>query len=221
MEGLCGLIAIDTKVAGVTVRLAVPLIASEVARMVTVPVANVLARPAVPEASLTVATVPSEELQCTVVVTSWLLPSANVPVAENCSVVPSATLADDGDTVIETSADAVTASEVEPLTLPDVALMLVVPTATVVARPEVFTVATAEESDDQVAVLVKSCVLPSLNVPVAVNCCVPPSASEGLGGFTAIDTNMAGVTVNEVEPTIVPEVALMVAIPLPTLLARP
>jgi hypothetical protein len=57
----------------VTVRFAKPLIVPELARIVTAPLPKVLARPAVPVSLLTVASVPSEELQCTVAVISWTL----------------------------------------------------------------------------------------------------------------------------------------------------
>lgn len=40
-----------------------------------------------------------------------------------------------------------------------------------------------------------------------MNCCVLPLAIEGLGGVTAIDTKVAGVTVRLVEPKILPEIA--------------
>jgi hypothetical protein len=42
---------------------------------------------------------------------------------------------------------------------------------------------------------------------VAVNCCVLPLAIEGVAGVTAIDTNVAAVTVSVVLPETVPEVA--------------
>jgi hypothetical protein len=52
---------------------------------------------------------------------------------------------------------------------PCAALILVVPVPAPVARPEALTVATAEFEEDQVTEFVRFCVLPSLNVPVAVN----------------------------------------------------
>ena len=52
---------------------------------------------------------------------------------------------------------------------PCAALILVVPVPAPVAKPDAFTVATAEFEDDQVAELVRFSVLPSLKVPVAVN----------------------------------------------------
>ena len=61
---------------------------------------------------------------------------------------------------------------------------------------------------------------PSLNVPVAVNCCVAPLVIDGFAGVTAIDCNVAAVTVNTVEPLIAPEVALIVEVPTPAPVAR-
>lgn len=61
-----------------------------------------------------------------------------------------------------------------PLIVPDTALIVVVPTATPVAIPAELMVAILGLDDDHVAVLVRFCVVLSLNAPVAVNGCVPP-----------------------------------------------
>jgi hypothetical protein len=58
--------------------------------------------------------------------------------------------------------------------------MKVVPAERAVARPEESMVATAVIELTQVAVEVKSAVLESLKVPVAVNCWVCPSSIEAL-----------------------------------------
>jgi len=73
----------------------------------------------------------------------------------------------------------------------------------------------------QVTELVRFCVLESLYVPVAVNCCVAPVASELLAGVTAIETNTGAVTVRLVEPPIPPEVAWIVVLPAATPVAKP
>jgi len=50
-------------------------------------------------------------------------------------------------------------------------------------------------------VLVRSWVLPSLNVPVAVNCCCEPSAMLGLAGETCMETSVGGgVFMPELQP---------------------
>ena len=48
--------------------------------------------------------------------------------------------------------------------------MFVDPVPVAVARPAVLMVATVTVEELHVAVLVRLCVVPSLNVPVAVNC---------------------------------------------------
>ena len=76
-----------------------------------------------------------------------------------------------GATDIETSVP-VGAGVTVRLELPEMepreALIVLVPGATAVATPELLTVATAVELELQLAWLVTSCVVPSLNVPVAV-----------------------------------------------------
>ena len=68
-------------------------------------------------------------------------------------------------------------------------------------------VATAATEELHVAVLLRFCVLPSVNVPVAVNCNILPLAIDGFAGVTATDTSVAAVTVSVVLPETVPEVA--------------
>ena len=68
--GFEGVIAIDIRPAGLTVRVAVPFKEPDVIPMVVVPVPSVLASPAVLLALLIVATVASLELQCPVWVRS-------------------------------------------------------------------------------------------------------------------------------------------------------
>ena len=61
----------------------------------------------------------------------------------------------------------------------------------------------------------------SLNVPVAVNCCVAPLLMDGFAGVTAIDCKVAAVTVNTVDPVIEFSVALMLLVPTPAPVAWP
>src|SRR5581483_623071 len=114
-----------------------------------------------------------------------------------------------------------TVSTVEPLTDPKVALIVLVPAATPVASPAVVIVATEVVPDAHVTWLVTFCVLLSVYVPVAVNCCVVPLAIDGFAGVTAIDCNAAGVTVSTVEPFTAPKVALIVLVPVATAVASP
>ena len=82
-----------------------------------------------------------------------------------------------GVTSIDTKVEFVTISVVEPLTLPDVAETVADPIVSAEARPVVETVATAVFADAQAAEVVRFCVVPSVKVPVAVNCCVRPFAT--------------------------------------------
>lgn len=82
--------------------------------------------------------------------------------AVNCWLVPSAIEGFAGVTAIDTKVAGVTVRLLDPLIAPDVALMLAFPTATAFTSPVLETVAVAAEEELQVAVLVRSCVLPSL-----------------------------------------------------------
>jgi hypothetical protein len=75
------------------------------------------------------------------------------------------------------------------------------------------TVATAVLSDAQVASRFRTCVLLSLNVPVAVNCSVLAGAMVRPEGEIDIDIIVAFVTSSVVEPLTVPREAVMVALP--------
>jgi hypothetical protein len=65
-----------------------PVIVPDVAVMVVLPVPTAVANPLVPAVLLIVATPAADELQVTVVVTFWKVPSLNEPVAVNCWVPP-------------------------------------------------------------------------------------------------------------------------------------
>ena len=63
--------------------------------------------------------------------------------------------------------------------------------------------------------------VPSVNVPVAVNCSVVPSGIVVVGGSIAIDASSAAVTISVVELAIESEVALIIAVPIPLLVHFP
>ncbi len=90
----------------------------------------------------------------------------------------------------------VTVNVALPETPPDVAVIVVVPPATALATPFVpdvlLMVATAVDDELQLTELVRFCVLPSLNVPVASNCAVVVGAIEGVVVATAIETQGRG-----------------------------
>ena len=62
---------------------------------------------------------------------------------------------------------------------------------------------------------------PYWSLAVAVNCWVAPLVIEGFAGVTAMDCNVAAVTVRVVEPETPPRVALMLLVPAPAPVARP
>jgi len=97
--------------------------------------------------------------------------------------------------VIDCSAAAVTvrAKLLELMPFWD-AVMLLEPIATPVAKPLAPILTFAGLEDVHVAVFVKVCVLPSLNVPIAVNCTLVPLAIEELFALMVIDCNVAAVT---------------------------
>ena len=118
--------------------------------------------------------------------------------ALNCSVCP--TIAENvvGATAMDatlTARFAVAVSLVEILVKPvlvevKVAVMVVSPSPAAVAVPEAAMEATEVAEDVQVTWVVRSVVVPSDRVPVAVNAWVlglPPVCMSALAGFTAMD----------------------------------
>ena len=111
-----------------------------------------------------------------------------------------------------------TVMAVDAVTPPELPPILVLPTPLVVANPAKVgafaIVATLAEDELQWVVMVISCVVPSLNDPVAVNCCVPPSVTEEFAGVIAIDVNVPEPTVSVVVPVTPDAVAEIVTVPL-------
>ena len=114
--------------------------------------------------------------------------SVNMPVAVNCLVVPRAMLGLVGVSWIETSVAGVTVSVVWPDTPENVAVIVVEPVAPEVASPVELIVATAVLDESHVTDALRSWFELSVNIPVAVNCLVVPSAMLGLVGVTSIVT---------------------------------
>lgn len=96
---------------------------------------------------LTVATVDADEVQLTIFVITWVLPSLNVAVATKFKKVAGASSAVDGVTEIEAIVAEATSSGAEPETPLKVAEMLAVPGATAVAPPPTPMMATAVLSE--------------------------------------------------------------------------
>src|SRR5690242_19119619 len=80
----------------------------------------------------------------------------------------------------------VTARVADPLIVPEVALIVVVPADNADAKPVALTLATTVLEDFQVTKFVMFEVTPPLKVPVAVNCCWDPVLIDALDGVTAI-----------------------------------
>ena len=165
IDGVAGVTEMETRTAGaVTVSVVIPMTVPLVAEMTVVPTATAVATPA-PEI---VAVAGVAEAQVTVGETSFIVPSLKVPVAENCCVAPVPIDGLAGVTAIETSVAVdgggaiVTVSVVVPVTVPLVAEMTVIPTATAVATPPGAIVAVVVVAEVQVAVADRSCVVWSL-----------------------------------------------------------
>jgi hypothetical protein len=156
------------------------------------------------------------------------VPSVYVPVAANCRVRPTGSDGATGVTAIAVSCAAVTVNVAVPETdEASVALIDVEPTPVEVARPlepAVFdTWATAGSEASQAAVPVRSRLVESVYVPIAVNCCFAPSAMDGAGGVIASEVRRAAVTVKAVlaESPDPGTVAEMVVVPSPAVEASP
>src|SRR5689334_17947557 len=90
--------------------------------------------------------------------------------------------------VMDCNAAALTVSAIEFDLMPlCVALIVLLPAATPVANPLALTVAIEAFDEFHVTELVRFCVLPSLNVPVAVNWAVVPFAIDELPALIVID----------------------------------
>jgi hypothetical protein len=84
-----------------------------------------------------------------------------------------------------------------------------------------FTVATEELLDAQVAAVVTFVDSPSLYTAVAVICCVSPAGIDGFAGVTTTDVTTGADDVNVTEVLNEPSVAVTVAVPCPPAVTRP
>ncbi len=100
---------------------------------------------------------------------------------------------------------------------PELAPIVLVPVAMQFALPATLgafaTVATVACDELQCAFRVMSCVLASLKVPMAANCCTVPAAAVGVSGVRATDTSVPVPAVSEVVPVTPEAVAEMVTAP--------
>ena len=121
----------ETTTAEATVSTEDPPIPLSVALMVVFPLVRDVASPG----DVSEAIAGFEEIQVADEVRSLVLWSVKVPVATNCCFVPSAMEGLDGVTAIETRATLVTVRMADPETEPEVAEIVAVPGATLVASP--------------------------------------------------------------------------------------
>lgn len=207
----------DERIAPSTSRCAVALIAPDCAVIVTTPADSPVAKPA----PLTIATLVSDEDQLTSVSMFSLEPSVKVPAAVYCRPEAGAIPAVVGVRLIDARVAELTVTSVVPVTFVvpkvKVARMFAVPAVTPLTKPgtvEPFpTVAAAVLSELQVTVAVMSCWVESLNTPVADKRRAPPVGMVTFVGEINTDVIVASVTVNVVEPTTLPRVAVTVVWP--------
>jgi hypothetical protein len=142
-----------------------------------------------------------------------VLPSLNVPAAVNRMEVCCEIRGFAGVIVSPVRCAVETVRLVEPLTVPKAAAMVVVPVATLVATPVLAIVAAAGLEELHTTDPEISCMLVSLNVPVAVNCLVVCAGIVEFAGATVSDTRLAPVTVKVAVPLTDPEAAVIVVVP--------
>ena len=148
------------------------------------PVAIAVARPE----ALIVATPVLLEFQVTDEVMSPKEPSEYVALAVYCCCEPAMRVWLCGLTAMLVTVLLLTVStDAGEITLPDFAVMFVVPSATAVARPVLLMVATLGADDTQVTCDVTSPVVLLPNVPVALNCFVPMGIIWALDGERVIE----------------------------------
>ena len=97
-----------------------------------------------------------------------------------------------------------------------VAVIVVVPAPVLVADPSEPMTATEMFEELQFTWLVRFRVEPSLNPPLAANCCECPVLMVALAGETFMDVSVALVTVSDAVPTCPPKSAEMVVVPAAT-----
>src|ERR1700678_2518641 len=115
----------------------------------------------------------------------------------------------------------VTTRTVLPTIDPVVAVIVEFPVPAALANPLPLTVTAALLEDAQVLDEVRSWVLPSVYMPVAVSCCEPPVEILAASGLIAIDANEGGLTVREAEAVRDSKLAVIVEEPWATVAASP
>ena len=131
-----------------------------------------------------------------------------------CWLVPIAIVGMPGVTANEARFAAFTVSNVLPGVVPDIAVIVTVPSFSPVAKPLTVMEAIVFADELHVTVFVMSWLVPSENVPVAVYCCCTPNGIVILSGVTAIELSVAVVTVNAAAFDVTePDVAVIIVVP--------
>lgn len=99
--------------------------------------------------------------------------------------------------------------------------MFATPVVSEVAKPVAPMIAIEGAEEVQLTKAERFCVVPSVKVPVAVNCSFVPSGMEAPPEVTEMDIKTADETVSPVWPDKPPDVAVIVAPPIPCPVARP
>jgi len=184
--------------------------------MEVLPVATLVTKPL----ALIIATAGFDDFHSTSWVRSCVVVSLNVPVAVNCLFASLGMVELVGAIANETKVALVTVTEAVPEIDQEVAVTVDVPATIAVPNPVELTVRTFCALDDH-CTDGSTWVLPSSNVPVAVNCCSVPIASEAVDGETLIEVRCAATTVKEVESVRDPTVAVTVVVPGASMEASP
>ena len=119
------------------------------------------------------------------------------------------------------TADVIVRVAGEDVTLPEDAVIDAEPALTPVSSPAALMVAKLVALEFHVTLFVMSVVLPSENMPLAVNDCVWPAAIEAVAGATTIDVSCSADTVAVADAVADPIVAVIVEFPAETPVTRP
>lgn len=127
-----------------------------------------------------------EAVQATDWVMSCVEESEKVPTAWNCRNIPRGKEEAAGVTAIDWRIADVTVTPAVTVMAPEVAVIVLVPAAKAETKPALIVALTGVE-EDQVTKAVRSCVLPSVKVPVAFNCRFVPGAKLFTPGVSTRD----------------------------------
>jgi hypothetical protein len=201
IDALDGVRVMETRVALVTVRVALPTCPEKTAEMVVVPGCTPVAKPAVLAALLTVAAFELEDVQLANAVKFCISPFVNVPMAENGVEKPTGTLFASGLTEIEPKAADSTNTLAAPEIAPSVAVIVTTPADCPDTSPFWLTLATLLPEETQVHKGLIHSTVPSVKFPYAAIPTEDPGASCAVDGVMVIDESVAVLTVRGVDPT--------------------